>query len=221
MKDSLVFLNGEIKKPEEANISIFDRGFLFGDSIYEVTISINNKLLFFDEHLDRLYNSASLIDLEIEYKRDEIANYAMSLLKEFGCDNAYIRIIITRGIDNISLNPDKNIKQNLVMIAKQAPQYEESLYKKGIYLNLAERKRNDREALDPNAKSGNYLNNILAIKEAKRNNAYDAIMENMQGEVTEGTTFNIWYVKDNHIITPHSKSGLLEGITRRKFYMQA
>jgi branched-chain amino acid aminotransferase len=216
MKNSLSLINGEILNSNEAKISIFDRGFLFGDSIYEVTISIERKLLFFEEHLNRFYNSAKLIQLDIEFSKDEIIHNAKKLLKAFDHDNAYIRMIITRGIDEISLNPSNALKQNLIMITKPAPVYPDHLYNKGIYLNLVERKRNDKRALDPNAKSGNYLNNVLAIKEAKMLNAYDAIMENNEGEVTEGTTFNIWYIKDQKIYTPHEKSGLLKGITRTK-----
>jgi branched-chain amino acid aminotransferase len=216
MEKSLTLINGEIFKKEDAKISIFDRGFLFGDSIYEVTISFKRKLLFFDEHLERLFNSAKLIKLELDYSKEEIIDNAVKLLKAFDEENAYIRIIITRGIDEISLNPSNGIKQNLIMITKKAPFYPDNLYTKGIYLNLVERRRNDKLALDPNAKSGNYLNNILAIKDAKVNNAYDAIMENADGHITEGTTFNIWYVKDNEIYTPHAKSGLLKGITRAK-----
>lgn len=216
MEKSLTLINGEIFNKEEAKISIFDRGFLFGDSIYEVTISFNRKLLFFEEHLERLFNSAKLIKLELDYSKQDIIDNAKKLLKAFDEDNAYIRIIITRGIDEISLNPSDGIKQNLIMITKKAPFYSENLYTKGIYLNLVERRRNDRLALDPNAKSGNYLNNILAIKDAKVNNAYDAIMENADGNITEGTTFNIWYIKDKEVYTPHAKSGLLKGITRAK-----
>jgi len=216
MRKSLVLINDQIFNSEDAKISIFDRGFLFGDSIYEVTISIKRKLLFLDKHLDRLFNSARLIDLELQFSKEEIISNIEKLLKNFDCDNSYIRIIITRGIDEISLAPALNLKQNIIMVAKDAPVYEETLYTKGIYLKLVERVRNDIRALDPNAKSGNYLNNILAIKEAKANNAYDAIMENMNGEITEGTTFNIWYIKDGSVYTPHAKSGLLEGITRAK-----
>jgi branched-chain amino acid aminotransferase len=216
MKGALTLINGNIYSPEEAKISIFDRGFLFGDSIYEVTISHDRKLLFFDEHLSRFQRSAKLIGLDLDFTKEIITENAIKLLQAFNEENAYIRMIVTRGIDEIALNPSNNIKQNLIMITKKAPFYESILYDKGIYLNLVERKRNDKEALDPNAKSGNYLNNILAIKEAKKSNAYDAIMENQKGEVTEGTTFNIWFIKNKQIFTPHAKSGLLEGITRAK-----
>lgn len=216
MEQALTLINNEFYEAKDAKISIFDRGFLFGDSIYEVTITKDNKLLFWDEHIDRLFNSANLINLELQINRDELYQQAKKLLSKFNNTNSYIRIIITRGQGEISLFSQADQIQNVIMIAKPAPVYANELYQKGIYLNLVARKRNDQKALDPNAKSGNYLNNILAIQEAKKNNAYDAIMENNDGEITEGTTFNIWMVKDDVIYTPHAKSGLLKGITRQK-----
>lgn len=216
MEKHLVSINGQIFEEENAKISVFDRGFLFGDSIYEVTISNDRRLLFFDEHLDRLFNSARLINLELQFDRTTLFEQARKLLQQFNQANAYLRIIITRGISDIGLYSEKELSQNIIMIVKNAPHYKEELYTKGIYLNLVERLRNDKESLDPNAKSGNYLNNILAIQEAKKLNAYDAIMENKHGEITEGTTFNIWLVKDEIVSTPHSDSGLLKGITRGK-----
>ena len=216
MTESLISINGKIYNYEDAKISVFDRGFLYGDSIYEVTISLNRKLLFFKEHLERLKISGELINLELQFSFEEIYQQAKMLLSKFNQDNAYIRIIVTRGIGDIGLYTEEKLQQNIVMIAKKAPYYDDELYNKGIYLNLVERLRNDKMSLDPNAKSGNYLNNILAIQEAKKHNAYDAIMENREGEITEGTTFNIWLVKDNVVYTPHPASGLLKGITRRK-----
>lgn len=209
-------INGKIVNTNEAKVSIFDRGFLFGDSIYEVTISQNRRLLFWEEHIERLFNSAKLINLEIQLNKNEIYENAKRLLTHSGIDNAYIRIIVTRGEGEISLHTNNPSHQNVIMIVKEAPFYEENLYTKGIYLNLVSTTRNDKKSLDPNAKSGNYLNNILAIQEAKNNNAYDAIMENNKGEITEGTTFNIWFIKDKQIYTPHPSSGLLKGITRKK-----
>lgn len=208
-------INGEIYSPENAKISVFDRGFLFGDSIYEVTYSKNRSFVFLDEHLDRLWNSAALIGMDIQISREELIDQILKTAKASNIDEAYVRVIITRGESEINLNPVGH-KQNLVIYIKPNIVYPQELYDRGLNLALAQRPRNDRRTLDPNAKSGNYLNNVLAIQEAKKLNADDAIMANIDGEIAEGTTFNIWMVKDGKAVTPHPSSGLLKGITRQK-----
>ena len=211
-----VNINGDIVPPERANISIFDRGFLYGDSIYEVTYSENRSLIFFEDHLNRLYNSAALLGINIFISKDEIISQSLKTLEHSNLDRAYIRIILTRGETEIGLDPSNSFKNNLVIIVKPQPPYPDSQYEMGLKLFLSNVVRNNREALDPNAKSGNYLNNVLAIKEAKNQGFDDAIMVNGLGKITEGTSFNIWMVKDSEIFTPPVSSGLLKGITRDK-----
>lgn len=213
---TFVSINNKIVDLDNAKISIFDRGFLYGDSIYEVSYSKDRSILFLDEHLDRLYNSANLIGLPIHATRQEIKSSILDLLKASNINDAYFRIIVTRGENDMSLDPFTSSSNNTVIIVKPRPIYAASLYEDGIDLLLSNIIRNPKSATDPNAKSGNYLNNVLAIKEAKERNYSDAIMTNKEGELTEGTTFNIWFIKDNKVITPASRSGLLKGITRQK-----
>lgn len=214
--ETIVNINGEIFKPEDAKISIFDRGFLYGDSVYEVTYSEDRNLLFFDEHLDRLYNSASLLGMNIFIDRQDIVEQTLKTLKASNLDRAYIRIVLTRGETQITLDPSVSFKNNIVMIAKPQPEYPRWMYEKGIDLAIVSVLRNDKRATDPNAKSGNYLNNVMAIAEAKKLGASDAVMVNAKGDITEGSTFNIWAIKDGVVYTPPSESGLLKGITRSK-----
>ncbi|MEX0799346.1 MAG: aminotransferase class IV [Bacteriovoracaceae bacterium] len=208
-------INGKIWDKENAKISVFDRGFLYGDSIYEATYSQKRTFVFLDEHLDRLWNSAALIGMEIQISRLELAKRILETAKASNLDEVFVRVVITRGETELILNPE-NSAQNVVIYVKPNIQYPQSFYEKGFSLSLVGRPRNDRRSLDPNAKSGNYLNNILAIQEAKKTGADDAIMANTQGEVTEGTTFNVWMVRDGEVFTPHHDSGLLKGITRDK-----
>ena len=212
----VVNINGVITPAEQANISVFDRGFLYGDSIYEVTYSEDNCLIFFHDHLERLYNSAAILGMSIFLSRDNIIEESLKTLKASKLSRAYIRIIITRGETEIGLDPSHSFKNNLIIIVKPQPRYPENQYKNGLKLLLSNVVRNNRMALDPNAKSGNYLNNVLAIKEAKNQGFDDAIMLNNHGKITEGTSFNIWAVKDNIVYTPPVSSGLLRGITREK-----
>lgn len=215
-EEALVNINGEIVNAKEAKISIFDRGFLYGDSIYEVTYAKDYSLLFFEEHLDRLEKSAKLINMHLFTSREEIKQEALKTLKASQIKDAYMRIIVTRGETEITLDPNASYKNNLVIIVKKKPAYPERLYKQGINLAIVSILRNDKMATDPNAKSGNYLNNVMAIAEAKKLGADDALMINKDGQVTEGTTFNIWMFKNGYWVTPPSASGLLEGITRKR-----
>lgn len=216
LKSSFVNINGEISNGTNAKISIFDRGFLYGDSIYEVTYGENYKLIFLQEHIDRLYNSANLLKMKIFYKRDQIINEVIRTLKYSKLKDVYIRIILTRGETEITLDPNTSTHNNLIIIVKPKTLHSKDYYTKGLKLYIPETIRNDIKSVNPNAKSGNYLNNVLAMAEAKKVGADDAVMINHNGEITEGTTFNIWMIKDGILITPPVSSGLLKGITREK-----
>lgn len=215
-KTSLVNINGEITPARDAKISIFDRGFLYGDSIYEVTYGADHSLLFLDEHIERLYNSAKLLDMKIFYSKDEIVDQVLKTLKTSKLQDVYVRIIVSRGETEITLDPNSSFKNNLVIIVRPRVAHPLINYQKGISLFIPNTIRNDIKAVNPNAKSGNYLNNVMAMSEAKDYGADDAVMINHKSEVTEGTSFNIWIVKDKTIITPPASSGLLKGITREK-----
>lgn len=215
-KSGLVYQNGAFISPQEAKVSIFDRGFLYGDSIYEVTLTYQGKPFLVEEHLDRLWHSADGIGLSIQMKREELTRIIHEGARKLGLERQYIRIIITRGIGDLGLDPALGEEQTTLILFKELPALDTALYEKGVTLFTSEVLRNPKKSMDPSVKSGNYLNNVLAIKQAREAGAYDAVMLNTKGYVTESTSANIWMVLGESIITPPLEAGLLGGITRQK-----
>lgn len=209
-----VNLNGVITSAENAKISIFDRGFLYGDSVYEVTRSYHGNIFALDEHLDRLFESMKILSIQTPWTKSKIKEETIRLFNETKEANAYIRIMVTRGISPIGLDPALSNQSSLIIICKKLVLPSEETYQNGYHYIIAKTKRVSKKALDPMAKSGNYLNSILALIEAKNAGADDAIMLNELDEVIEGTTNNIWIVKNNIIYTPPVEIGILKGITR-------
>jgi branched-chain amino acid aminotransferase len=209
-----VYLNGKIVPSKEAVVSVFDHGFLYGDGIYE-TIRVYDGVIFkLDEHLHRLFRSASLIGLTIPLGIDplKVSLYETLIANKFR--NAYIRLTISRGRGAIGLDPDLCTGPTIVIIVQELKEYPEIFYKKGIPLIIAETRRNLKEAIDPRIKSLNFLNNILAKVEAKKKGVYEALMLNAYGKLTEGTISNIFFYRDGVIYTPSIDCGILDGITR-------
>ena len=204
--------NGEIS--DELSISVMDHGFLFGDSVYEVVSTHNNHPCFLDKHLDRLNNSAQAISLRIPYDREWLRKQLKLTLIAAGNEESYIRIIVTRGIGEINIDPSSCENPNIILIVMDVTSYSQSFYEKGIQVALVSIKRNPLDSLNPNIKTGNYLNNVLAKMEAEKLGAQDAIMVNPWGYLTEGTTSNLFFVCDGHILTPSMDCGILSGITR-------
>lgn len=210
-----VNVNGRISRGDEATISVFDRGFLFGDSVYEVTYSQERTLLFFKEHLGRLEKSATALGIDFLKVEERITQETLKTLHASKLDQAYVRIVLTRGFSEPNINSSGiELETNFVIMVKEQVPYPSSLYTNGIELCISDIKRNHPGALDPNIKSGNYLNNILALRQARERGFMDAIMVNHEGFVTEGTTFNVWIVKNQKLYTAPVSSGLLKGITR-------
>ncbi len=207
-------INGEITTKEKAKISIFDRGFLFGDSVYEVISTYNHVLFKLDEHVQRLWESASRLAIPISLSKKELVYEIEKTLKKLQVPEAYIRVIITRGEGMIGLDPALATKNNIIIICKKLPPNPSWWYQSGVEVIVAKILRNPKESVDPNIKSGNYLNNVLAYAEAKDRGAFDAIMLNRDGLITEGTTNNIWIVKNKIMLTPPLEAGILSGITR-------
>ena len=207
-------INGDIQ--DEAFISILDHGFLFGDSVYEVICTTNGKPYFLDEHLKRLYASASGISLKIPQDQEWIKKQIQITLNSAGNPESYIRIIVTRGVGDLDIDPSSCFQPNLIIFVKNTPQIPDESYEKGIPIALVSIKRNSRDALDPAVKTGNYLNNVLARVEAQKAGAVDAIMVNPWGQLTEGTTSNLFFVREGRLLTPEKGCGILSGITREK-----
>lgn len=208
-----IFLNERVVPAEEALLSVFDHGFLYGDGIYETMRAYGGKVFRLEEHLRRLERSASLIRLSLPDKgflRDAVlGTIAANKLAE-----AYVRLTVSRGRGPIGLDPDLCPAPTVVVIAERFSEYPDSLYRDGVRLIIAETRRNLPAALNPRIKSLNFLNNILAKIEAKDRGAYEAIMLNADGYLTEGTVSNIFFVNDGVLCTPSPDAGVLDGITR-------
>jgi branched-chain amino acid aminotransferase len=209
-----IYLNGKLVPAKEAVVSVLDHGFLYGDGIYETMRVYDGVTFMLDEHLRRLYRSASLIGLTIPLDADSLKRSVYEALIANSLRNAFVRLTISRGYGPIGLDPDLCPEPTVVIIAQEMKDYPRSFYEKGISLIIPETKRNFREALNPEIKSLNFLNNILAKIEAKKRGAYDAIMLNVYGKLSEGTISNIFFYKNGILCTPSPECGILDGITR-------
>jgi branched-chain amino acid aminotransferase len=206
--------NGNIK--DDAYISVFDHGFLFGDSVYEVVFTHHNKPAFFENHFKRLLNSASGLSLTIPYDQDWFAQQVDKTLQAAGNKESYVRIVVTRGVGEIDIDPSTCQTPSVVIYVTDIKEYPPENYTDGINIALVSIKRNPKEALNPGMKTGNYLNNVLAKMEANRLGAKDALMLSPSGYLTECTTSNIFFVQGERIMTPSLDCGILSGITREK-----
>jgi branched-chain amino acid aminotransferase len=209
-----IYLDGKLVEKEEATVSVFDHGLLYGDGVFEGIRAYNGRVFRLGEHLDRLYNSARAIRLEIPLSKKEMENAILDTLRANKLKDAYIRPIVTRGVGDLGLDPDKCPKPTIIVIADKIKLYDEKLYTTGLEVITAATKRTPPDSLSPGVKSLNYLNNILAKLEAKRNGVEEAIMLNAQGYVAECTGDNLFILKGDALITPPSCAGALEGITR-------
>jgi branched-chain amino acid aminotransferase len=205
-------LNGDIQ--QEAFISVLDHGFLFGDSVYEVISTHQGRLYFVQEHLKRLRNSARAISLEIPLADDAIIREIEKTVEAAANLESYIRIIVTRGVGEIDIDPESCTRPSVLIFVKPARLYPEENYTHGINVALVSVKRNPKESLNPGIKTGNYLNNVLAKVEARQAGAADALMLNPTGQLTECTTSNFFFVRDQRLMTPSLDCGILSGITR-------
>ncbi len=210
----MVLVDGKLVEPEAARVSLFDHGFLFGDSVYEVVRTREGRPFLLDAHLARLRRSAAEIYLEIPFTDGELADQVRRVVREAGHEESYIRIIVTRGVGEIELHPATCRRPGLILVALPLRRPPERLYTRGIRLAVVGRRRTHPHSLNPAAKTGNYLNNVLAVIEARRRGADDAVMLNAEGHLAEGTTMNIFFVSGGVVRTPALESGILEGITR-------
>lgn len=204
--------NGEIH--EEVSISVLDHGFLFGDSVYEVVSTHHGRLCFVQEHLNRLRKSAAAISLTIPWTDEKMVDEISKTIAAAGNPDSYIRIIVTRGVGEIDIDPETCSRPNVLIFVKAARAYPEENYSRGINVALVTVKRNPKEALNPGIKTGNYLNNVMAKMESRKAGAADALMLNPSGILTECTTSNFFFVRDQRLMTPSLDCGILSGITR-------
>jgi len=209
----LIYINGEYVPREEAKISVFDHGFLYGDGVFEGIRAYNGKVFKLDEHIDRLYSSASAICLKIPLSKEEMKATILECLRKNGLKNAYIRPIVSRGIGDLGLDPRKCPEPNIIIITQEWGALYGDLYEKGLAAVTVGVRRNPPESLPPNIKSLNYLNNILAKLEANEKGGDEAIMFDVHGNLSEGTGDNIFLVNNGRIVTPPTINNL-KGITR-------
>ncbi len=210
-----VYINGKYYDKENARISVFDHGFLYGDGVFEGIRSYGRVVFKLKEHIERLYESARSICLEVPVSKDELIKAVCQTLKVNRLDDAYIRLIVSRGEGDLGLDPRKcNGNATIVIIADKIALYPERLYKEGLEIITVPTVRNLPEALNPQIKSLNYLNNILAKIEAVNCGYEEAIMLDSLGYVAECTGDNIFIVKNNELYTPPQCMGTLRGITR-------
>ncbi|HVY61601.1 MAG TPA: aminotransferase class IV [Planctomycetota bacterium] len=198
-----------------AQVSLYDHGFLFGDSVYEVVRTYGGRPFEVGPHLARLFRSAAGISLDIGRTKEQLAAEIESAVRECACPGeAYVRLIVTRGVGEIDINPATCAKPTIILIVKDLAPWPPEQYERGIDVAIVSTVRNEIGTVDPSIKTGNYLNSVLALIEAKKRGAADACMLNAHGKLTECTTSNIFFVRDGIAHTPSLESGILAGVTR-------
>jgi len=209
----IIYIDGKYLPKEEAHISVFDHGFLYGDGVFEGIRAYNGRVFRLQEHLDRLYDSARTIDLKVPVPKEEMAGIILEVLRRNKLTNGYIRPLVTRGVGDLGLDPRKCPIASVIVIAVEWGAMYGDLYDKGLKAITVSVRRNPAEALPPNVKSLNYLNNILGKIEANYKGGDEAIFFDTNGYVSEGSGDNIFVVKNGEIITPPTLNNL-RGITR-------
>ena len=210
-------IDGTITPLEEARIPILDRGFLYGDSVYEVFRTYDGIPLFYEEHMTRLEYSAKQVHMRISQSRDELTAEIKRTIAATGVakgEDVYARYHITRGAGPVDLLPNPAAKTSYVIMVKEVPTWNPQFYSEGVRLAVPPTLRNPSESLDPNIKGGNYMNNILALSEAVSVGADDCLMLNRAGLVTEASNSNVFFVLDGEVVTPSQEAGNLRGITK-------
>jgi branched-chain amino acid aminotransferase len=215
----IIYVNGEMKGKNEAMVSVYDHGLLYGDGVFEGIRVYNGKIFKSKQHMDRLYRCAEKIQLAIPISKEEMVQIQRRCIEANELVDGYIRLIVTRGAGTLGLNPRTCPTPGIVCIADQIALYPPEMYEQGMSVVVAKRPRVPIACLDPRIKSLNYLNNILAKTEAIDRGLLEAIMLNTEGYVSECTGDNIFVIKDGAIFTPPSDAGILEGITR-EFVME-
>lgn len=215
MPQSKIWMNGEYISPDEATVSVFDHGLLYGDGVFEGIRAYEGCVFKLEEHVDRLFRSARVINLDIPREKSETIEAVVETVRKNDLNDAYIRLVVTRGQGDLGLDPEHCSEPTMFIIAADIELYPEEVYDQGLELITVPTRRNQPEAINPRIKSLNYLNNIMAKMEAKQAGYKEAIMLNEQGYVVECTGDNIFIVENDDLIrTPPPHMGVLEGITR-------
>ena len=209
-----VYINGELYAKENAKISVFDHGLLYGDGVFEGMRSYGGRVFRLDQHLQRLWESAKAIWLEIPMTSEAIESAVNTTLRVNGIEDGYVRLVVTRGTGTLGLDPNMCSHPQVIIIADHITLYPDEFYECGMEIVSVSTSRNHPAALSPRIKSLNYLNNILAKIEGLQAGCVEALMLNHRGEVAECTGDNIFLVTGGELLTPPIDAGILEGITR-------
>ena len=210
-----VNVNGRITPECEAVISVFDHGFLYGEGIYETMRTYHGKPFLFDRHMRRLRRSASMIELPLPFSDDELASQIRSTQTAAKLEGeGYIRVLVTRGVGELTYDLKATPNPSVVIIVKPQVDPAAEVYEKGVRVVVVDVVRNHPATVNPMIKSNNLMNSALAMQQALRSNAFEGVMRNYKGELTECTTANLFIVKNNVALTPPLDAGLLPGITR-------
>jgi branched-chain amino acid aminotransferase len=213
-KQLQIYIDGKFYSEANAKISVFDHGLLYGDGIFEGIRFYNGRVFRLEEHLARLWDSARSICLEIPMTMPEMTEAVLETIRQNHLRDGYIRLLVTRGIGNLGLNPTQCKSPSVIIIAATIALYHEDFYRKGLTIVTCATRRSNPAALNPAVKSLNYLNNVMARIEANLAGADEALMLNDAGNVAECTADNVFIVKHGQIFTPPVAAGALRGITR-------
>lgn len=214
LSNQLIYVNGKFVEKEKAVISVYDHGFLYGDGVFEGIRVYEGNVFKLKEHVDRLYESAHSIMLQIPHSKEELQQIIVDTVVKNNLSSAYIRVVVSRGKGDLGLDPRNCETPTVIVIAEPLAIYSESLYNTGLKLASVVNRRSSPDVLNPQIKSLNYLNNILVKLSSVQADADEALILNNQGYVTEGSADNIFIVKNGAIKTPPIYLGALEGITR-------
>lgn len=210
-----VYISGKLYEKEDAKISVYDHGLLYGDGVFEGIRSYGGKVFRLDEHLKRLWDSAKAIWLTIPMSREDLARAVYDTLRANNIADGYIRLVVTRGAGTLGLDPNRTSDPQVIIITDHIALYPREMYEKGLEIITVSVVRNHPAAMSPRIKSLNYLNNILAKIEGLQAGCVEALMLNTKGEVAECTGDNIFLVRDGVLLTPPNEAGILEGVTRQ------
>jgi branched-chain amino acid aminotransferase len=211
---SYVYLNGEFVASEDAKISVYDQGFLYGDGIFETFRSIGSHLYQFPQHYQRLCQSAQALDYPMTFSEVVLEKILLELHHKNNLNDAYFRITMTRGRGQVGFHRSMDNDLTCLVIGREFKGFENSLYLQGIDLHVAETRRNAPEAINPKIKSISNLNSLLGKLKARAAGVFEVIMLNNKNHICEGASSNIFWTKDKWVFTPDASTGLLEGVTR-------
>ena len=221
MGEMNIYIDGKYYPKAQAKISVYDHGLLYGDGIFEGIMIYDGNIYRLNSHLERLYESAKTIMLTIPMNIDEMRNACVATVRKNGLRDAYIRLMVTRGVGDLGLDPRKCSRATVIIIVDNIKMFPAEYYIKGLELATVPTTRNMSDALNPKIKSLNYLNNIMAKLEANNMGVPEGLLLNSQGYVTEGTGDNIFIVRDQILQTPPTYDGALAGITRSSIIYMA